>query len=130
MQAFDPWILLTITEVSDGYVLVEEAARIKDLGTIKVVAKHKIMGRRILRRVNLSDHNTIGFVSEKAIKGQTLSHGVGYVTPGVLMLSTILTFNRFSEPVTAEANPVFDTTPVVGQPDPFATYEFRYRSLG
>ena len=64
--------------MSDGLALKDEAARVKFLGTIVVEAWHTQKGRRVTSvRKKSSTRSAIGIVSEKVIKGETISHGVG-----------------------------------------------------
>ena len=55
-----------------------EAEKIKQLGTINVVAHYKrILGANTVLRPENMDIGEVGVVSEKALKDQSLSHSVG-----------------------------------------------------
>ncbi|KAK6396689.1 hypothetical protein LTR65_008587 [Meristemomyces frigidus] len=106
------FVFTSLETVSDGFTLNDEANLVKELGIIRVMANHEhVNGRSINASKNL-DVSAVGFVSEKAIKGQSVSHGVG-----------------FSEAVYHKRSTYKSTTVVPGQPGPFAVYKFHYRSL-
>ncbi|KAK5130485.1 hypothetical protein LTR08_002007 [Meristemomyces frigidus] len=104
------YIFTSLETVSDDFALKDEAARVKDLGIIRIKATHNLLGKRVPMSTPKGGSG-VGFVSEKAIKGQTISHGVG-----------------FSDPIIARST-TYESAAVSGQPNPFAVYEFRYRSL-
>ena len=55
-------------------MLISEAARVKELGTIEVVIEHTQLYK--MKDMD-SSPSLIGFVSEKVLKGRAISHSVG-----------------------------------------------------
>ncbi|KAK4549817.1 hypothetical protein LTR36_005118 [Oleoguttula mirabilis] len=65
------FVFTSLETVSDGFTLNDEANLVKELGIIRVMANHEhVNGRSINASKNL-DVSAVGFVSEKAIKGQS-----------------------------------------------------------
>lgn len=66
--------------IADTRSSKEEIQRLEDLGTIHIKASYvKHLGRLDQIRSGEVEINALAEVSEKALKGQTVSHGVAYV---------------------------------------------------
>lgn len=64
-----------------------DVAKAKALGSIVVTVTHKNKGNRTWNPQTYEDVERSGFVSEKAIKGQGVSHSVVYVGRSSIFLS-------------------------------------------
>ncbi|KAK4951596.1 hypothetical protein LTR10_010573 [Elasticomyces elasticus] len=98
---------------SDRSASISEAAKAEHYGSIVLkVVQSTVSG--VSKAVVDLEHNaqTPGNVSEKLLKGKSVSHSV-----------------KFSQPVAARARTTYNIKPVSGLPDPYATVVFRYRSL-
>ncbi|KAK1057011.1 hypothetical protein LTR74_014470 [Friedmanniomyces endolithicus] len=103
----------TLETTSEGPTSVGDAQRLKDLGTIVVTIRQVRVTGTCAEAIRPKGPFTVGVVSEKALKGQALSHSV-----------------NFAAPVPCVPRPVsFTTEPVRGFPDPYVKVVFRYRSL-
>ncbi|CZT25421.1 uncharacterized protein RCC_11153 [Ramularia collo-cygni] len=70
-----------IETVDDGRVEVDEAARTKSLGEIEVLVSFVDMGEETLVQTQDVLTTDLGIMSEKALKGRAITHGVGYQAP-------------------------------------------------
>ena len=66
---------LTFGLVSDGKMKKDDVSRAKQLGTIVIKCAHKVCHARTTRTA-LDKTEGLGIVTEKAVKGQKLSHNV------------------------------------------------------
>lgn len=63
--------------MADGFTLKDEASRVKHLGSLRVnVAHENITGNASKGNYNANAASGGGIMSEKALKGQSLSHMV------------------------------------------------------
>lgn len=66
--------------MSDGRIKDSEAAEIKSLGTLSIKCIHEIVTGTSQKTVEASGlfktRESVGIVSEKALKGRAISHGV------------------------------------------------------
>ncbi|KAH0364053.1 hypothetical protein KCU65_g6976, partial [Aureobasidium melanogenum] len=101
--------LETVTE--HGLGLPEDLQRVKNLGKIEVQVTHKNVIRKFSKTYSKPDDNHDGFISEKAVKGEAVTHSYSLDKE---------TYHLKSQ--------AWKSKPVVGVKDPVAVFEFRYRS--
>ncbi|TIA62545.1 hypothetical protein D6C77_02681 [Aureobasidium pullulans] len=104
-----------------GFGLPEDLERVKTMGKIEVRLVHKIWDKPT-ERTYKDVANDIGIISEKAIKGQAVTHSLGLdpVTP----IASGICKTRVSSCKTT----VSSCKPVEGVQNPAATFVFFYRS--
>ncbi|KAK3722677.1 hypothetical protein LTR37_002248 [Vermiconidia calcicola] len=100
----------TLETVSDGHMKPGEATSFKDLGSIVVKCTHgRVHGNTTF--AGESANGKVGIVSEKALKGRTLSHQVDFTE---------------AAPKTTQWT---RTSPCPREPNPVASFVFCYRSI-
>ncbi|TKA68034.1 hypothetical protein B0A55_08372 [Friedmanniomyces simplex] len=102
----------TLGTASEGQTFADDASKLKDLGSIIITVHQMRLTGATVAAIGSKDLPTVGVVSEKALKGQALSHSVD-----------------FTAPVPCKTAEYFTAEPVRGLPNPYATIVFRYRSL-
>ncbi|KAK5127456.1 hypothetical protein LTR85_006795 [Meristemomyces frigidus] len=106
----------SVETANDGHKLDYEADRVKDLGEIMVHVHHqRLIGCQAVERTGSYDTSgaQLGFVSEKALKGRTVSHSV-----------------EFGEAVEKEEeDEYYDADFVDDEDDPAGIFVFNYRSI-
>ncbi|THZ08482.1 hypothetical protein D6C93_00503 [Aureobasidium pullulans] len=127
--------LETVTE--HGFGLPEDLERVKTMGKIEVRLVHKIWDKPT-ERTYKDVANDIGIISEKAIKGQAMTHSLGYYQWLHLEANTLTLCSL--DPVTPISSGICKTRvssckttvssckPVEGVQNPAATFVFFYRS--
>ncbi|THY04794.1 hypothetical protein D6D02_07885 [Aureobasidium pullulans] len=120
-----------------GFGLPEDLERVKTMGKIEVRLVHKIWDKPT-ERTYKDVANDIGIISEKAIKGQAMTHSLGYYQWLHLEANTLTLCSL--DPVTPIASGICKTRvssckttvssckPVEGVQNPAATFVFFYRS--
>ncbi|KAK0247167.1 hypothetical protein LTS09_017689 [Friedmanniomyces endolithicus] len=97
---------------SEGPKAAHETSQLKNLGSIVVTIHQMHMTGAGKAKRSSKDLSTHGVVSEKALKGQALSHSIDFTAPAA---SGTVHF--------------FKVKRVQGLPNPYATVIFRYRSI-
>ncbi|KAG9638363.1 hypothetical protein KCU64_g13835, partial [Aureobasidium melanogenum] len=101
--------LETVTE--HGFGLSQDIERVKDMGKIEVRVCHVNMIKKIQTKYRNPDSGNGSFISEKALKGQGMTHSYSL------------------DEETDHADSTFwDTKTVIGVKDPAAVFVFHYRS--
>ncbi|KAF2766413.1 hypothetical protein EJ03DRAFT_377022 [Teratosphaeria nubilosa] len=113
-RAMKEFSFSSLETVSDGHTLNGELSKFKELGVIKVTFTHKNVVARSKETLGFGadKQDDKAMVSEKALKGQSISHTVSY-----------------GKTVMVPKLKVFSTQVVRGLPDPYMTFVFHYRSL-
>ncbi|KAH0006756.1 hypothetical protein KCU78_g12139, partial [Aureobasidium melanogenum] len=102
--------LETVTE--HGYGLPRDLERVKDLGKIQIEVNHETMIEQIPVIYRKPDTGSEGFISEKAIKGQAMTHS----------------YSLDEETYREDDAPSWLVKPVMGFENPAAIFVFHYRS--
>jgi len=125
---------LTSTAASDGRAFAGEVDEVKALGSIVVEVEEVNLGHRV-RACNYDHISSITneVLSEKALKGSAVSHGMVWVPTCLSRTRRALTEpNGLGAPMRIEvgAGNTWTTSVVEGAPRPVAKYVFFYRSMG